>query len=200
MEDHNVKFQKSLAARSALALVAAGSAMALTACGAGQITQTSSQLPAVNGTNGNATNVSVRDASLIIGKDGKTYVKFTAGNIEDNGGEVKLDSVKVDGKDVSLSGETSMKPNCNLVADTPESIKKQKKAGENTCNVYASFPAEGLKDVYMAGSKPGEFKFNTGTVEVNLPVIGEQPKSGEGHRNASSELVDEQEAKHEGHH
>ena len=65
-----MKFQKSFAARSALALVAAGSAVALTACGAGQITQTSNQAAAVNGTNGHLENVSLRDATIVIGKDG----------------------------------------------------------------------------------------------------------------------------------
>lgn len=202
MEDLIVKSQKSIAARGALVLVAAGSAMALTACGAGQISQTANQVPAVNGTNGNAERVSLRDASLSIGLDGETYVKFTAGNIEDGAQDVKLESIKVDGKDVSLDGDGTIKPGCNMVTDTPEIIKNLEKGAKNTCNTYASPKLSDAKDIYPGGSKPAEFTFDTGTIKVNLPVVGEQPTSGEFFRDNSSKLVDEQqfhEGGHEGH-
>ena len=50
---------KTTFARGALALVAAGSALALSACGAGQISQTSSQVAAVNGASGTAEHLSL---------------------------------------------------------------------------------------------------------------------------------------------
>ena len=202
MEDLIVKSQKSIAARGALVLVAAGSAMALTACGAGQISQTANQVPAVNGTNGNAELVSLRDASLSIGLDGETYVKFTAGNIEDGAQDVKLESIEVDGNDVALEGKGTIEPGCNLVTDTPDVIKDLKTAAKNTCNTYASPKLSDAKDIYPGGSKPAKFTFDTGVIEVNLPVVGEQPVSGEFHRDGSAQIVDKQEFhkdSHEGH-
>ena len=193
MEDLIVKFQKSFAARSALALVAAGSAVALTACGAGQITQTSNQAAAVNGTNGHLENVSLRDATIVIGKDGNSYLKFTASNLENLGESATLQSISIDGKDANVNGDKTIKPGCNLVAATPDEVAEIKKGAQNVCTTYASPELSSTEGVYPGGSLPAKFAFDQGTAELNLPVVGEHPTAGEAYRNPANEIVSPEE-------
>lgn len=184
-----MKFQKLTAVRGALALVATGSALVLSACGAGQISQTANQLPAVNGANGRAaTHVSIRDASLVAGLDGRTYVKFTASNTEEKGEDVTLQSVSVDGKNVPVSGETNIPAGCNLVAEVPSTVERLQPSARNTCIQYISLPTGTVDGAFMGGAVPAELTFSSGVSKVALPVVGQQPISGETHRSNSGQL------------
>lgn len=199
MEDHIVKSQKSIAVRGALALVAAGSAMALTACGAGQISQTANQVPAVNGTNGTVEHVTVRDASVVIAADGEAYVKFTASNLEDNGAPVKLESIEVDGKNVELDGLTEIKPGGNMVTDAPEILKDIEKGGKNLNNEYGSPKLSSSEGLFPGGSKDAVFTFDKGEISIPVSIIKEQPVSGETFRDKSTKIVDEQQFHEDAH-
>ena len=108
---------KTTFARGALALVAAGSALALSACGAGQITQTSSQVAAVNGASGSAGHADVQDVSVVVGPDNSLALKFTVTNEDEKGKAVTVESVKVDGKEVSGLDEAEIPAGGSLVAD-----------------------------------------------------------------------------------
>lgn len=184
-----MKFQKSLATRSALALVAAGSAVALTACGAGQHTQTSNQAAAVNGTNATMDNITVRDASVVVANDGAAYLKFTASNVEEKGQKATLESVTVDGKEATLTGEAVAEPGCNLVASTPDEVAQLKKGAKNLCTTYTSPKLPSAEGVFPGGSLPAKFTFDAGTTELNLSVVAEHPTAGEAYRNPANEVV-----------
>ncbi|MBC2681263.1 hypothetical protein [Corynebacterium anserum] len=191
MEDHIVKSQKSIAARGALALVAAGSAMALTACGAGQISQTANQVPAVNGTSGAVKNVTVRDASVVIAKDGEAYLKFTASNVEDNAASVKLESIKVDGKNVDLNGLSEIKPGGSIVTDTPDLVKEIQRGGTNLKNEYGSPKLASSEGFFPGGSKDAVFTFDKGKITIPVSIVKEQPKSGDTFRDKDQSIINQ---------
>lgn len=196
-----MKSQKSFAMRGTLAIVAAGSALALTACGAGQITQTSSQVAAVNGVNGQVENASVRDVAVVIGPDNGVALKFTAGNVENKGNPIHLQSVTVDGQDVSGVDAGEIKPGCNLVADEASVLKSIEKGASKTCNTFAATEVDGVKDLYVGGHKDVTFTFDVGTIDVSAPVTAYNPEAGTLYRDGGANLVDEKEYHEgEGHH
>ncbi|WP_295645180.1 hypothetical protein [uncultured Corynebacterium sp.] len=185
-----MKSQKSTAVRSALAAVAAGSTLALTACGAGHISQTANQVPAVNGVFAQAgKQISLRDVAVVVDPNNKLSVKFTAGNTEEVGKKVNLQSVKVDGKEATLEGDKTVGPNCSLVADYKEAIQSMKKGGEKgTCNSFVTTSVSGVTSAHIGGQKEVEIKFDSGSAKVNAPVIAYTPKAGTLNRDAETHV------------
>ncbi|MDK8870516.1 hypothetical protein [Corynebacterium macclintockiae] len=179
---------KTTFARGALALVAAGSALALSACGAGQISQTSSQVAAVNGAHGNAGHADVQDVSVVVGPDNTLALKFTVTNEDEKGKAVKVESVKVDGKEVSGLDKKEIPAGGSLVADGKFALKDVETKGQSQLQ-YAETSVKGLKDVYVGGRKKVTFKLNVGTVELNAPVTAYVPESGQLHRDEDGSLT-----------
>lgn len=94
-----MKSLNSVARRGAIMTVAAASALALASCSAGQITQTSSQVAAVDGNQAAAESgaVVVRDVTVHLTEEGEAGVKFTAINQDTENVSHNLESVTVDG-------------------------------------------------------------------------------------------------------
>lgn len=132
--------------RGLLATAAVGSAVAMTACSAGQISQTSDQVAAVDGarndkTGGIVEGVAIRDSQIVFddaqpGAD--AALKFTAVNQDRSGVEFTLNSVKVDGVgEVALEriaatptferavtgGEKTLPRDCSMVVDSRKSVE-----------------------------------------------------------------------------
>ncbi len=156
--------------RGALAAAAAGAAVALTACSAGQLSQTSDQVAAVDGARNSSTavpgGVAVRDSQVIFDDseaNAGAAVKFTAVNQERSGEVFTVDTVSVEGAgDVTFtkvaatdSYEAAVKDgaeslviprNCSVVVDSQRSIETMvPKADENPACIawFASdIPAE----------------------------------------------------------
>ncbi|WP_426706894.1 hypothetical protein [Corynebacterium auriscanis] len=190
MEDLIVKSQKSTATRAALAAVAAGSALALTACGAGHISQTANQVPAVNGVFAQAgKQISLRDVAVVVDPNNQLSVKFTAGNVDQVGKKVNLQSVKVDGKPVTLQGDKAVGPNCSLVADYKDAVESMKKGGQQgSCNSYVTTSISGLTGAHIGSQKEVEIKFDTGSAKVNAPIVAYTPKAGTLNRDAETHV------------
>lgn len=127
---------KSVLRRSALVTVSAASAIALAACGAGQISQTANQHPAVDGamnagkdaagTGAGDANpalgfINIRDAHILVDPEaGTAGLKFSASNQQRATESVyKLDSVEVEGL-----GKVKL----TKVAETPSFAKAAKGA------------------------------------------------------------------------
>ncbi|MCX4093517.1 hypothetical protein [Nocardia sp. alder85J] len=78
----------ALKATTAVAALAAGAALVLSGCGAGQISQTASQVAAVNGNSANVGKVALRDVRILLpaseeytnAKGGKAVLAFSAVN------------------------------------------------------------------------------------------------------------------------
>jgi copper(I)-binding protein len=169
---------------SALAAGGLATAVLLSGCGAGQVSQTATQEPAVNGTSGYAGEVTLRNIHLRADQT-SDYIQpgrdvdliFTAAN---NSPDVddKLLSVTSDVGEVTLTGDTALPATDVLVVGIPD--------GQTTPleNIEVADSAEAT----VALSKPitngltYDFTFTfekAGETTVNVPVsAGEAPRRG----------------------
>lgn len=192
---------KSVLRRSALVTVSAASAVALAACGAGQISQTANQHPAVDGamnggedaagkgaenTNSALGFVNIRDAHILVDPEaGTAGLKFSASNQQRAAESVyTLKSVTVEG-----IGEVELKK----VAETPSFAKAAK--GENSlpreCQIVA-----GPKSVIDPLAKTA--KDNTGCIAYYTneldpsTLVGDKSSAAGQNREATFEFIDPQ--------
>jgi copper(I)-binding protein len=170
---------------SALAACGLAVAVALSGCGAGQVSQMTTQEPAVNGTSGNVGTVALRNVHLRA-VQATDYVQpgrdveliFTAAN---NSPDVKdkLVSITSDIGRVTLSGDTTVPANGVLVVGQPDGQTAALESAEAT---------EGAKSA-VALSKPitngltynFTFKFEkSGEKTMAVPIsAGEAPRRPE---------------------
>ncbi len=117
----------------AVAALATGAALALSGCGAGQISQTASQVPAVNGNAATVGNMALRDVRILLpqseeytnAKGGKAVVAFSAIN-QGSARTDELVSISTDLGQVKVTPEKpQLAPGQTVVADGPAA-----KAGE----------------------------------------------------------------------
>lgn len=170
---------KSTAVRGALALAAGSAALAATACGAGQISQTANQAPAVNGTNGEQGDAVVRDVSLIIQPDNSVSLKFNASNegIEDE--DITLSDVKVQDATVDITGTKTIATDCNIVADSPATLREMgQQDNDSSCSEYLPNRVTG-ENFYPGAARNVTFTFDTGEIVVNAPVTSFYPDAGQ---------------------
>lgn len=162
-----------------LVAVITAAGLALTGCSAGQITQTSSQVAAVDGASGATENgeIAVQDVTVVLAEDGKAALKFSATNQDTSMTDHTLKSVTVDGTQVQLENNNTIKYNCVLVADSAEGLDRMPQDEEN-CTSYTatSLPND---DFAYGGNVPVKFNFDTGAVEVTATVSAPTLASGE---------------------
>ncbi|WP_297452889.1 hypothetical protein [uncultured Corynebacterium sp.] len=192
---------KSVLRRSALITVSAASAVALAACGAGQISQTANQHPAVDGamnggddaagkgaenTNSALGFVNIRDAHILVDPEaGTAGLKFSASNQQRATESVyKLKSITVEGL-----GDVQLKK----VAETPSFAKSAKgeKSLPRECQIVA-----GPKSVIDPLAKTA--KDNTGCIAYYTneldpeTLVGANSSAAGQNRKATFEFTDPQ--------
>lgn len=182
LEDKLVKSLKSVARRGGTISAAALSALALVACSAGHITQTSSQVAAVDGAaaGDQATGVTVLDVSVVLDENtGDAALKFTATNQDPVATDYTLESVEVDGQAVRINGTQTIKPGCSLVADSAQGIKDMPEDKDN-CIQYVSTSLNN-EDFAFGGALPVSFTFDNldAPLEVKAPVVAPGLPAGE---------------------
>lgn len=162
-----------------LVAVIAAAGLALTGCSAGQITQTSNQVAAVDGASGATENgeIAVQDVTVVLAEGGKAALKFSATNQDTSMTDHTLKSVTVDGTQVQLENNNTIKYNCVLVADSAEGLDRLPQDEENCISYTAtSLPND---DFAYGGNVPVKFNFDTGAVEVTATVSAPTLASGE---------------------
>ncbi len=177
MEDTLVKSLKPVAA-----LVAA-SALALAGCSAGQITQTSSQVAAVDGATAFTENdeVSVQDVQIVLSEEGTAALKFAATNQDTSMAEHTLQSVSVNGQEVNFSpAPKAMGYNCVIVGDSAEGLERMPQY-DNECFQYIETTLPN-QDFAYAGNVDVQFSFDAGTLNVPATVSAPLLPAGEGDR------------------
>jgi copper(I)-binding protein len=153
-----------------------GAALMLAGCGAGQITQTDTQLPAVDGALGQAGPVSVRDASLA--NRNTCEQAYTAGSNAPlvltiaNAGQQNDDLVSVTSPDATgatIDGQKTVVAGSTLVVGAG---LEDNAAGTNTGIGHANVTLNGLKSVVWPGQlTPVTFTFRSaGPVTLDLPI------------------------------
>ncbi|WP_019972114.1 hypothetical protein [Mycobacterium sp. 141] len=169
--------------RASVGVAACGlaAAAALTACGAGQVSQTATQEPAVNGVNAQAGQVSLRNVHLrapqqtdYVQPGSPAELLFVAANgsaDDDN----KLTSITSDIGDVALTGDTTVPANGVLVVGEPDGqtapLEKVEAADAVTAKVTLTKPiTNGLLYNFT-------FNFERGATTVAVPIsAGDQPR------------------------
>ena len=181
MEDIDVKSLKSVARRGGAVSVAAVSALLLAACSAGQITQTSSQVAAVNGASAQTEDgsVTVQDVTVLLDENGEAALKFTASNQDYQMHEHKLQSIEVDGQSVQMDSTEPMGYNCNIVGDSADGLEQMPQSTDTTACVEYVETALDNKDFAYGGNIPVTFTFDSGTIDVTATVAAPTLESGD---------------------
>ncbi|OWM49377.1 hypothetical protein [Corynebacterium diphtheriae] len=187
MEDVHVKSLKSAARRGAMISVAAASALALTSCSAGQITQTSDQVAAVDGSeidNANGT-IALRDVTISLTEQGQAGVKFTAINQDNSNKEHVLKSITVDGTKATIDGDTKLASDCAIVGGIKAEMSRltEPKSGCIT-HVITSVENKGLA---VGGSKNVVFSFDSGDIALDATIAAPVLESGQHDRQVGGE-------------
>ncbi|MHC9586738.1 hypothetical protein ACQX2P_07325 [Corynebacterium diphtheriae] len=187
MEDVHVKSLKSAARRGAMISVAAASALALASCSAGQITQTSDQVAAVDGSeidNANGT-IALRDVTISLTEQGQAGVKFTAINQDNSNKEHVLKSITVDGTKATIDGNTKLASDCSIVGGIKVEMSRltEPKSGCIT-HVITSVENKGLA---VGGSKNVVFSFDSGDIALDATIAAPVLESGQHDRQVGGE-------------
>lgn len=177
-----MKSLKSAARRGGIISAAALSALALASCSAGQVTQTASQVAAVNGAEGNSEDgtVAVRDVTVVLDDQGEAALKFTAINQDSTMTEHTLESVEVDGTPVDVDS-TTLARGCSLIADSAAGLEATPESENTGCIEYAetSLPNQ---DFAYGGNVPVTFVFDAGEINVIATIAAPQLPAGTFHR------------------
>ncbi|MDO4631269.1 MAG: hypothetical protein Q4A82_03170 [Corynebacterium sp.] len=179
MEDEHVKPLKIL--------IAATSALALASCSAGQITQTSDQVAAVDGASANSSDnkLAVRDVTIHVTDEGETGVKFTAINQDKKDATHQLRKITIDGDEVTIDGDTTFNPGCNLVGDIASEMTDLVEP-DKACvmHVTTSITNPGYP---LGGTKEVVFEFDSGSITTNAAVSAPVLQSGKVNRKTNAE-------------
>lgn len=166
--------------RVAAAAVAGCATLALVGCSAGQITQTSNQVAAVDGASASTEDgsVAVHDVTVVLAEDGQAALKFTATNQDTAMKDHTLKSVDVDGQNVTISGNSSIAYNCALVADSKDGLERMPQDKNDNCIEYTATTLAN-DDFAYGGNVPVTFNFDTGSLDVVATVSAPTLASGQ---------------------
>lgn len=178
------------ATRASAGLAACGlTAAVLTGCGAGQISQSANQEPAVNGVNAEAGAISLRNVHLrapqtddFVEPGSEAELLFVAAN-ESTEVPNKLVSISSDIGEVTLTGDQTIPAGGVLIVGEPdgqtEALQQTEAADTVTASVTLTEPvSNGLLYDFT-------FRFTDGEATVSVPIsAGETPRrdqTGETH-------------------
>lgn len=192
----------------ALVALASSAAAGLSACSAGQITQTASQVAAVDGGNATVGPIHVQDVRIVHDAETrKTQLGFVAsysGLELDNTG-TKLTSLTVAGQDVDVSSlSQELGRDCSLVAEVEEGYEGALSAvaGKDggPC-IEAGIADLGTSRVFDYGkSTPVEFEFEgVGKVEALASIHAPSVKVPEVSRAEKADHADHHDGHKDGH-
>ena len=178
---------KSVTRKGATISATAIAALALASCSAGQITQTSSQVAAVDGSDAESAdgNIAVRDVAIQVEPDtNEASLKFTALNQAYTDEQITLESISVDGQDVSLPGLEPIGRTDTIVGNSQDWLDAQPQA-DNDRFQYVATELDN-EDYGIGGYRAVTFTFSNGDIEVNAAITAPQMHAGENDRDVSS--------------
>jgi copper(I)-binding protein len=125
---NRLDIRRASVTRTGLAVGALVVATALSGCGAGQISQTATQEPAVNGTSGTTKNITLRNVHIQAVQKGDALepgqhvdLMFVASNMSADKAD-KLVKITSDVGTVSITGSTTVPPNGVLIVGNPDGV------------------------------------------------------------------------------
>ncbi|MCK7643377.1 hypothetical protein JIM95_009995 [Corynebacterium sp. CCM 8835] len=157
---------------AAAALVSVAAALTLGACSSGQISQTASQVAAVDGARADTPDgkMGVRDVTVEVDGTSTASLRFTLVNQDTDMSVHSLKSATVDGEKVSLRGDTELNRDCSIVAGSRAHLDTLPEVGDGICITQVvtavrdkGFPPGGNADVV--------FTFDDGqTIDVTATI------------------------------
>lgn len=158
---------------------AAASALVLVGCSAGQITQTSSQVAAVDGATAFTEDgaLSVQDVTIVLDENGEAALKFVATNQDTSMTEHRLVSAEVNGNPVKMDRANEISYNCVVVGDSKDGLERIPQA-EDDCTQYVTTSVDN-DDFAYGGNVDVTFTFDSGDVDVRATVSAPTLASGE---------------------
>lgn len=163
-------------------MAACGLALAVTACGSGQISQTATQAPAVNGVNAGVGDLSLRNVHLrapqttdYVRPGSDAELLFVVTNESPDQSD-KLVSIRSDVGSVPLRGDATLPPSGVLVAGEPDGQTKALESVEPADPLTADVKL--TKPITNGLTYPFTFTFQrAGEVTVLVPIsAGEEPR------------------------
>lgn len=167
--------------RSALVVLAVGAALGASACGSGQVSQTASQIAAVDGGSGTAGDLSVNDFQVLIPRDGGEVrvgfaVSYTGYGFED---PIGIASAEVDGMPVELDDTRPMERGCSIIFDANPDAAPMPPAAD-VCLEHATALLPGGESLHIGTSVPATISFSNGEqIELDAAVMAETIEIGE---------------------
>ncbi|WP_431967247.1 hypothetical protein [Nocardia sp. bgisy134] len=160
-----------------VAALAAGAALALSGCGAGQVSQTANQAPAVNGNNAEVEDISLRNVHIVYPSEGYTNVKggkaLIALSIVNNSETVtdELTSVTTDLGPVKItppSGQSAVKlePQQTVVAASAQHSDKSATDSHGTDTHGTDTHGSDSHGAQPTGQKTADPEAKPATIEI----------------------------------
>ncbi|GAA1263927.1 hypothetical protein [Saccharothrix xinjiangensis] len=165
-----------------MAALAAGLGLVAAGCSAGQITQTDTQVAAVNGASGDVGFISVRDAQLLFPAEHGLYEEGEGAPmallIANNGGEVdKLLAVTSDSSEpAEVTGDAQLEPGSSILVEADEAdlgshsgtTAPSGRTGSSSPSVTTTTPSSGSSSSSVTGtSTPTSGSSATTTTEAD---------------------------------
>ena len=182
-----MKSLQSAARRGLVISATALSALALASCSAGQITQTSDKVIAVDGSSAKTEdgNIAVQDVTILLEPEtGEAALKFTAVNAGYGKDKVTLEAIDVDGQAVELGAIKPFGRDESIVGNSAANLKALPESDLESIQ-YVATTLEN-DDFGYAGTRPVTFTFSNGSVVLNAPVSASPLQSGKFNRDATS--------------
>lgn len=172
-----MKRRAAVVAKLVLGLIVLTGAAALSGCGAGAVSQTADQASAVNGAQGRAGSIDIRDATIAFAGQGNTDAVYRAGQTAElnltlvNGGATADRLVKVSSPDAEsgqIQGDAVIGADRAIQVGNTNASSGSVALADRTISITLV----GLKRDIQPGLKyPVEFTFERGgTVTLELPV------------------------------
>lgn len=167
--------------RTALVVLAVGAALGASACSSGQVSQTASQVAAVDGGNGSVGDLYVNDLLVALDENGGDArvgfaVSFSGSGLEE---PISIESVEIDGTPVQLGQTEPMERGCTIVVDARENAEPAP-AQDNICVETTTATLPGADDLKVGVSVPATVSFSNGDqIETDAGVVAEILEVGE---------------------
>ena len=161
--------QKAVRLRLASAALGLGAVVALAGCSAGQVTETDTQVAAVNGGSGTVKDIAVRDAEFTFPSHGTSYRAGTSAPLE----AVLVNDGPVDDRLVQVTSPyaatAEIKGDTSLPAGTALHVSGQQESGQPTIQQE---PSTGAQPTTSAEQQPGVQGGPSERREIQITVSG----------------------------
>lgn len=167
--------------RTALVVLAVGAAIGASACSSGQVTQTASQVAAVDGGYGSAGELHVNDLQVVIPEDGSDPrvgfgASFTGYGFDES---IALDRVEINGVEVQFDGLEPLERGCTIIFDATENPEPAS-VDDELCIQQTTGTLPSSDDLHLGVSVPATVSFSNGDrIETEAAVVGELVEAGE---------------------